>query len=163
MEYSDGTFQTFSRDQQMMQAILQIQKNISTGIGKAIDARAIQLLFDKKVGPIHAKDSADDIQVGKKKDAVRRTYGETASNCSKYRELAASGKGPRAIRVNIDGKPKEYKVKNPHQGKNYNKYQGNFYLAAAEAIEAAYLKNSSTFVPTLVFNFDSDQHELETR
>jgi len=158
--YDNGTFQTFSRDQQMMQAILQIQKNISTGIGKAIDARAILRLFDINVGLTHAKDSAGEIQVGLKKDAVRRTYGETSSKCSKYRELAASGKGPRTIRVNMDGKQQEYKIKNPHQG-NYNKYHGDFYLTAAEAIEAAFYKNNNTFAPSLTLSFHSVEYSLE--
>ena len=162
IEYDDGSTETFSRDQQIIQAVLGIEKNISTGIGKAIDARAIHLLFDKNVGLAHTKDSTDEIQVGKKKNAIPRTCGETSSKCSKYRELAASGKGPRTIRVNIEGEQQEYKVKNPHKS-NYNKYQGNFYLAAADAIEAAYFANNNAFVPTLVFTFASVQHEMEIR
>lgn len=84
----------------------------------------------------------------------------------KYTETKTSnaGGGPRGISVYLKGaqNKKEYDISpNPHDNKDYNKKQSDFYKALGTALAVHYLENDDTFPSKLKVTWKGESYTLK--
>lgn len=138
LQYPDGQVRSTSPLDLIGMALSVVKKNMSTGIGRAIDARHLKDLFS---GIVAQSPSTGDLLV---KKPVKGEYAEGKTIIMKYMEHFPGnpyGAGPRGVRINhkqIDG-PRVYLFDlNPHDIKKYNKNQNELYQEAARAFLEAF-------------------------
>ncbi|WP_075883964.1 S1 family peptidase [Candidatus Protochlamydia sp. W-9] len=139
-----------------------IQRNLSTGIGKAIDIRHYEKLFQEQIQLTEDKDS---FSVGKgkgKKLIDGEINSEQQQVLAKYIEVRyGKGAGNRGIRIMLcqalGTGTSGYKFSpNPHTAPgNYNKNQTELYLNAAKEIVKNFMEQNR-FLKTITF--DACQH-----
>ena len=137
-----------------------IQRNLSTGIGKAIDIRDYHHLFEKEPKLTEAGKYSFPV-AGKGKKLISGTLvGEKNVKLAQYVEVryGKSGSGNRGIRIISDHQtlpPGTHQYKfapNPHTAQgNYNKNQEELYSQAAKTIVTTAVQNGQ-FPQSIVFN-----------
>lgn len=117
----------------LMKLVLDVKKNISTGIGKAVDARYIPKLLNSRISvndlPYFLEPS--EIPVFR---ITTKKFGQ--GDCNEDR--GNGGRGPRYVEFSLQGMKGSYKIEpNPHYISDYNKpgNQPKLYYAAAEAFK----------------------------
>ena len=164
-ETSEGKQKEMIYDKQVMDLIFDlIQKNLSTGIGRAVDIREYEKLISetpvkKTTGPYYFPTK------GKKPIMGSMIMKETQKEILKYMEIRYGvGKGPRGIKIVMSDKSGVYEYKfleNPHTVPgNYNKNQKELYDFAAKFVASEYIK-SSTIPPKFSFKACQSKYNAE--
>lgn len=135
------------------------RRNLSTGIGRALDLRCHSCLSNNQ--PLNRLGGTAYFPTGKGKKPVQGKYPSTGQEILKYIEVRYGGNGPgnRGIRVTMVDGAGSYSYKfspNPHKAPgNYNKNREELYSEAAKAIGMFYQANDRTRSP---FDFGACQH-----
>lgn len=137
VEDEDDALVVLSSQEIMAQTLELIQRNLSTGIGQAVDIRCLEHLTPQSAALPPDSKHTFPVPGGKKRFAAAIGDGDTALN---FAEEGKPGRGPRGIVFNGRGYVDAwYRFDpNPHSINKYNKKgkQQDLYRAAADAFVA---------------------------
>jgi V8-like Glu-specific endopeptidase len=147
-----------------------IQRNLSTGIGKAIDIRHYENLFLEQA---QLAEDEDSFSVARGKKLIKgKVWGKQQGqklDLADYVEVryGKNGAGNRGISIilcpALGTGTYQYKISpNPHTASgNYNKNQKELYSKAAEEIIRKFIEHNKKFLPIVSFNACKSDYSAE--